>query len=177
MNVLKWVSSLMVLTLTVCISACGDDEKDEPDGPNNGGGGTQTGLTIDGQKWSNVVSNEFRSTSPGEYYFDYETADLENGTRIFSFYADADAVDEKGEIAKDIEIRNLGDLTNINLRDMSTEYISGKVKVQEIGLEGIVLNFENYQFYYYPDSEGTSSKYKHTVTGTARFSGTPNEWK
>lgn len=165
----------MMLTFAVCFAACGDEDKDEPSNENQGNGGsTEKVLTIDGKKWSNVVVKEFVS-SYSDYYFTYSAYDAENGVGTFEFHVDADEVDGFGDVAKEIVINKLGDIGDISLRDMRTEYISGTVQVISIGRDGIELYFRNYQCYYYPSSEGTSSKYKHTINGSVLFAGEAND--
>ena len=165
-----------MLVFTLGFAACGDDDNDEPDNGNHGSGSsTEKVLTIDGKKWNNVVVKEFIS-SYSDYYFTYSAYDAENGARTFEFHVDSDGVDRMRDVAQDVVIDKLGDISDINLRDMRTQYISGSVQVISIGRDGIELNFRNYQCYYYPDKEGPSSKYKHTINGSVLFSGEANDW-
>lgn len=159
----------MIPLMAVCCWACGNDENEEPGNTGPSDSSSSTVLTIDGEKWTDPKITVY-DESAGNYYFTYMAFDYTNGTRNFDFHVDSDYFEEAGEdIAEEIEIDKMGDIGNITLYEMDTEYISGKVIVESIGNTSIVLNFKNYECYYYPENSRISSEYKHKINGKVKF--------
>ena len=154
--------------MTCSVVACGDDN-DEPDNSGDTGSSTENVLTIDGSKWSDPKIRVY-DDSYGDYYFTYMAFDSKNGTRNFDFHANASCFGSPQEnIAEEIEIDALGEIGNVVLYEMETQYISGKVSVERVGQDFLVLNFKNYECYYYPENASPASEYKHKINGKVRF--------